>query len=59
MVTAQDTLFVNDSSIQNIISYSADERILNDIDKKQVHLYGNAKVETDGLLITAGYILLI
>ena len=58
MVTAQDTLFVNDSSMQNIISYSADERILNDIDKKQVHLYGNAKVEMDGLLITAGYILL-
>ena len=58
MVTAQDTLFVNDSSMQNIITYSADERILNDVDKKQVHLYGNAKVETDGLLITAGYILL-
>jgi len=44
--------------MQNIITYSADERILNDIDKKQVHLYGNAKVEMDGLLITAGYILL-
>ena len=58
MVTAQDTLFVNDSSMQNIITYSADERIFNDIDKKQVHLYGNAKVEMDGLLITAGYILL-
>ena len=58
VVTAQDTLFVNDSSMQNIITYSADERILNDVDKKQVHLYGNAKVETDGLLITAGYILL-
>ena len=58
MVTAQDTLYVNDSSMQNIITYSADERILNDIDKKQVHLYGNAKVEMEGLLITAGYILL-
>jgi hypothetical protein len=44
--------------MQNIITYSADERILNDIDKKQVHLYGNAKVEMEGLLITAGYILL-
>ena len=58
MVTAQDTLFVNDSSMQNIITYSADERIFNDVDKKQVHLYGNAKVEMEGLLITAGYILL-
>lgn len=58
MVTAQDTLIVNDSSMQNIITYGADERILNDVEKKQVHLYGNAKVEMDGLLITAGYILL-
>jgi hypothetical protein len=58
VVTAQDTLFINDSSIQNIITYGADERILNDVEKKQVHLYGNAKVEMEGLLITAGYILL-
>ena len=58
VVTAQDTLFVNDSSLQNIITYSADERIFNDVEKKQVHLFGNAKVEMDGLLITAGYILL-
>ncbi len=58
MVTAQDTLFVNDSSMQNIITYGADERILNDVEKKQIHLYGNAKVEMEGLLITAGYILL-
>ncbi|MEN9971829.1 MAG: hypothetical protein RIS20_176 [Bacteroidota bacterium] len=58
MVTAQDTLFVNDSSMKNIITYGADERILNDVAKKQVHLYGNAKVEMEGLLITAGYILL-
>jgi hypothetical protein len=58
VVTAQDTLIVNDSSMQNIITYGADERILNDVEKKQVHLYGNAKVEMDGLLITAGYILL-
>jgi hypothetical protein len=58
VVTAQDTLFVNDSSMKNIITYGADERILNDVAKKQVHLYGNAKVETEGLLITAGYILL-
>ncbi len=58
MVTAQDTLFVNDSSMKNIITYGADERILNDVAKKQVHLYGNAKVEMEGLLITAGYIIL-
>jgi hypothetical protein len=58
VVTAQDTLFVNDSSMQNIITYGADERILNDVEKKQVHLYGNAKVEMEGILITAGYILL-
>jgi hypothetical protein len=58
VVTAQDTLFVNDSSMKNIITYGADERILNDVAKKQVHLYGNAKVEMEGLLITAGYILL-
>ncbi len=57
-VTAQDTLYVNDSSMQNIITYSADDRIWNDVEKKQVHLYGNAKVEMEGLLITAGYILL-
>ncbi len=58
VVTAQDTLIVNDSSMENIIIYGADQRIFNDVEKKQVHLYGNAKVEMDGLLITAGYILL-
>ena len=58
VVTAQNTLYVNDSSLRNIITYSADERIWNDMEKKQIHLFGNAKVEMEGLLITAGYILL-
>ncbi|MFM6935581.1 MAG: putative LPS assembly protein LptD [Flavobacteriales bacterium] len=58
VVTAQDTLLVNDSSMQNIVNYSAGERIFNDLEKKQIHLFGNAKVEMEGLLITAGYILL-
>jgi len=58
VVTAQDTLIVSDSSMKNIITYSADERIYNDVAKKQVHLFGNAKVQMEGLEITAGYILL-
>jgi len=58
VVTAQDTLLVNDSSMQNIVNYSADDRIFNDLEKKQIHLFGNARVEMEGLLITAGYILL-
>ena len=60
-VTAQivqkDTLVVNDNSLESIIRYSARDSIYNDLKKKQVHLYGDAKIQMEEVNMTAGYIL--
>jgi hypothetical protein len=59
-VTAQqginDTLTVNDEVVKSIVKYSAKDSIYNDIEKKQVHLYGQANVQMDGIEMSAGYI---
>lgn len=60
-VTAQvgkkDTVFVNDNSLEDIIQYSARDSIFNDLKKKQVHLFGEAKIQMTDVTMTAGYIL--
>lgn len=55
---AQDTLHVNDESLDDIIKYSARDSIYTDLKKKQVHLYGDAQVENSEINLKAGYILI-
>ena len=59
-VTAQvdlrDTLYVNESDIEEIIHYSARDSIYSDIKNKMVYLYGGAKVEMGEISLTAGFI---
>jgi lipopolysaccharide assembly outer membrane protein LptD (OstA) len=56
-VVPKDTLIVNDNSLESIIRYSARDSIFNDLKKKQVHLYGDAKIQMEEVNMTAGYIL--
>ena len=56
-VVQKDTLVVNDNSLESIIRYSGRDSIFNDLKKKQVHLYGDAKIQMDEVNMTAGYIL--
>src|SRR5690606_2027137 len=53
----QDTLYVNDDSMGDISKYGARDSNNNDVKNKLIHLYGNAFVETEGINLTAGYIL--
>ena len=53
----QDTLYVNDDSMGDISKYGARDSNFNDVKNKLIHLYGNAFVETEGINLTAGYIL--
>ncbi len=50
------TITINDESVKSIIKYSARDSIFKDVRKKQVHLYGQANVQMDGIEMTAGYI---
>lgn len=56
-VYGQDTIRVNDDSMGDISKYGARDSMFADIKKQQLHLYGNAYVETEGVNLTAGYIL--
>lgn len=53
----QDTIYVNDESMNTISKYSARDSIYADLKKKQLHLYGEAFVESEGMNLKAGYIL--
>lgn len=54
----KDTLFVNDESMEAPVVYSAKDSIYIDAKTNQVHLYGEAQVNYDGVLMKAGYILI-
>lgn len=54
----KDTLRLNDDSFEDIIYYSARDSIYTDLKKKQVHLYGDAKVNNGEINMSAGYILI-
>ena len=56
--TNKQSLSINDSSITDIILYSANDSIFNDVKERKVHLYGNARVEMGDIKLTAGYILI-
>ena len=56
-VYSQDTIRVNDDSMGDISKYGARDSMFADIKKEQLHLYGKAYVESEGVNLTAGYIL--
>ena len=53
----QDTIYVDDNSMGGISKYSARDSIYADLKKKQLHLYGEAFVESEEMNLKAGYIL--
>ena len=54
----KDTISIIDTSITEVILYSSNDSIYNDLSERKVHLYGNAKVEMGDIKLTAGYILI-
>lgn len=52
----QDTIYVDDNSMGGISKYSARDSIYADLKKKQLHLYGEAFVESEEMNLKAGYI---
>ncbi|MGB0915656.1 MAG: putative LPS assembly protein LptD, partial [Crocinitomicaceae bacterium] len=54
----QDTIVLNESSVDKPIFYSATDSIYSDLRKKQIHLYNKAKVDNGEIKINAGYILI-
>jgi hypothetical protein len=56
-VFGQDTIYVDDESMGGISKYSARDSIYADLKKKQLHLYGEAFVESEEMNLKAGYIL--
>ncbi len=53
-----DTIYVNDREFEEIIYYSAKDSIYKDVKKRQVHLYGNAKLKTSDVTMQAGYLMI-
>ena len=58
LVTAQDTLFVDGESLNQIVTYKASEKIRHDVQNRKIYLYGNAEVQSEGFSLKAGYILI-
>lgn len=53
-----DTIYINDDSMGGISKYSARDSVYADLKKKQLHLYGEATVESEDMNLKAGYILI-
>jgi len=54
----RDTMVVEKSDLDSPISYSARDSIYSDLRNKQVHLYGDAKIDNGEINMSAGYILI-
>ncbi len=54
---AQDTLYINDPESGSIYKFYARDSTFADLKKNQLHLYGEATVESDDMKLQAGYIL--
>ena len=52
-----DTLYTNDNSLKNKASYFAKDSIYNDVINKKIYLYGDAKLDYDGMKLTADFII--
>lgn len=55
-VLDQDTIYVQESDLEDIITYSARDSIYSDLKNKLVFLYGGARVDMGTISLTAGYI---
>ena len=55
---SKDTLYLNDESFETPIIYNSRDSIYIDVQKNQVHLFGDAHVEYEGINMKAGYILI-
>ncbi len=55
---SSDTLYLNDESFETPIIYNSRDSIYIDVQKNQVHLFGDAHVEYEGINMKAGYILI-
>ena len=51
-------IYINDTDFKSIITYSARDSIYSDLKKKQVHLYGEAKLNYEGIDMSAEYLLI-
>ena len=58
IVTAQDTLYVNGETLNEVVTYKASQKIIHDVKLRRIYLYGNAEVQSEGFSIKAGYILI-
>ena len=58
LVTAQDTLYVNGESLNEIVTYKASQKIVHDVKLRRIYLFGNAEVQSEGFLLKAGFILI-
>ena len=56
-ILAQDTLYISDESNGSIYKVSSRDSSYTDLKKQQLHLYGEATVESDDMSLKAGYIL--
>lgn len=54
---AKDTIYTVDESFETTAKFSARDSLYNDFRKKQLHLFGEAKVEYEDIVLTADYIL--
>ena len=55
---SKDTLYLNDESFETPIIYNSRDSIYIDVQKNQVHLFGDAHIEYEGINMKAGYILI-
>ncbi|AEA45357.1 hypothetical protein Fluta_3385 [Fluviicola taffensis DSM 16823] len=51
-------IYLNDTDFESIITYSARDSIYSDLRKQQVHLYGDAKLNYEGVDMSADYLLI-
>lgn len=51
-------IYLNDSDFNSIITYSARDSIYSNLKTKQVHLYGDAKLNYDGVDMFADYLMI-
>ena len=55
-IPIKDTVISKNNLLGNVIKYSANDTIHTNIKTREVYLSGNAKVQVDDVIITAGYV---
>ena len=57
-IPQKDSLIIADSTIKEVIKYSAKDSMYTSLRDKKIYLYGEAKVEMESMKMGAGYILI-